>query len=329
MTEFGRFASRPAVVDPLAGFTGPSRWLRRTRLKEWAGFLLLHPEWSCSFIMQDAKYLASSEFFAYRRADDVLHRHEAVGPPGSLRLPIDLLDSTCRFDRRGYHLSYGFDGAGGAHRLQFAFDATKHGPAVSGELTLDASASSAPLAVSARLPKGSLYTYKAIFPVSGTLRVGGDEVVYEPERDLAIIDEHRSLLPYRTDWTWGTFALRTDDGIVGANFATRPHLGGQEEESALWFPGVCEPLADITFTPTSDDPLAPWTITSADGRLEVTFTPVRRNIVNHQLGLFAVDYFMMYGSYRGIVRGADRDTDVTRHRRWGQIRPAHLGASSA
>src|SRR5699024_2617571 len=133
-------------------------------------------------------------------------------------------------------------------------------------------------------------------PVSGALKVGDAEIVYDPDRDFAIIDEHRSLLPYRTDWTWGTFAMHADDGVVGANFATRPHRAGEEEESGLWYPGLCEPLSDITSEPASDDPLAPWTITSADGRLEVTFTPTRRNDVKHQLGLFAVDYFMMYGS---------------------------------
>lgn len=274
------------------------------------GFLVVHPEWSVSFIMQDAKYLASSELFAFHRPSGVLHSHESVGRPGSLRLPPDLLDSTARFCRKGYELTFAFGGVDGPHRLGFAMGASSHGPAVTGELELDVASASAPLSVSSRLPKGSLYTYKSVFPVSGAMQVGDDEIRFDPTRDLAIIDEHRSLLPYRTDWTWGTFAFGAQDGIVGANFASRPHREGQEEESGLWFPGVCEALADITFTPSSDDPSAPWEVTSADGRLEVTFTPARRNTVEHQFGIFAVDYFMMYGAYDGVLRGSQRSYDV-------------------
>jgi hypothetical protein len=48
-------------------------------------------------------------------------------------------------------------------------------------------------------------------------------------------------------------------------------------------------------------------VTSKDGRLDVTFEPEGRKGVKHQLGLFAIDYFQMYGHYRGIIRGADGD----------------------
>ncbi len=308
--EFGRFEDRPSNADPTEGAGWPARWLRRTRLKEWVGFLVVHPEWSTSFIMQDAKYLASSDFFAYHRPTDRLHARQAVAPPGALRLPSDLPDATCRFVRDGYSLEFAFDRADGAHRVLIDIAASEHSDAIRGELTLDTTASSAPLSVSAKLPRGSLYTWKQVFAVGGTLSVGDEAIVFDPDRDLAIIDEHRSLLPYRTDWTWGTFAFRDAGRIVGANVATRPQLPDQEEESSLWIDGDCEPLADVSFTAKGDDPLGPWTIASDDGRLEVTFEPSRRNTVRHQLGVFAVDYFMMYGTYRGVVRGTHRTCDV-------------------
>jgi Protein of unknown function (DUF2804) len=52
--------------------------------------------------------------------------------------------------------------------------------------------------------------------------------------------------------------------------------------------------------------MAPVHIASADGRLDVTFEPEGRKGVKHQLGLFAIDYFQMYGRYSGVVLGADR-----------------------
>ncbi|MCL2420152.1 MAG: DUF2804 domain-containing protein, partial [Conexibacteraceae bacterium] len=76
-------------------------------------------------------------------------------------------------------------------------------PAIRADLTLHADRASAPLSVSSRLPGGKLYTHKALFPVSGTYSVGGANVEFDPARDLAVIDEHKSFFPYRTDWLWG------------------------------------------------------------------------------------------------------------------------------
>ncbi|HEY7323225.1 MAG TPA: DUF2804 family protein [Streptosporangiaceae bacterium] len=306
--RYGRFAARPASVNPLDEFTGLARRLRRLRLKEWIGFTLLHPDWYSSLIMQDAHYLASSEIYAYDRRVGALHQHAANGRGGSLAMPARLAGGHSSFRRRGYRIDYDFAaGPERRHMLQLDIAATHAAPAIRGELELDAGHSSAPLSVSSRLPGGGrLYTHKAIFPAHGLLRVGDQEIDFDGSRDLAIIDEHKSMLPYRTTWLWGTFALHTADGIVGANVVDRPEVPGQEEESCLWTPGSCEPLADVEFQPQAGGASAPWRIFSRDGRLDVTFEPEGRKQVRHQLGVFAIDYFQLFGRYRGTLRGADR-----------------------
>lgn len=308
--RYGRFAARPAIVNPLDEFTGRARLLRRLRLKEWIGFTLLHPDWYSSLIMQDAQYLASSEIYFYDRKTGTLRQHAANGKGGSLGLPDRLAGSQCSFQRPGYRLEYDFAAGPGRHTLRFNIAATPDAPAFQGELQLDAGHSSAPLSVSSRLPGGRLYTHKAVFPAEGVLQVGDNTVAFDGTRDLAIIDEHSSMLPYRTAWLWGTFALRAEDGIAGANFVDRAELPGQEEESCIWTPGACDPLADIEFRQQGTGSLAPWQMTSRDGRLDVTFEPEGRKQVRHQLGVFAIDYFQLFGRYRGTLRGADRSHEV-------------------
>jgi Protein of unknown function (DUF2804) len=308
--RYGRFAAPPPDVNPLDEFSSWRRVLRRWRLKEWVGFTVTHPDWHCSMIMQDAKYLSSSEVYVYDRRRNVLGHHEAVRPGGGLGLPADLLESACAFRAKGYDLSYELSRERGTHRLQLDIAASRSAPAVEGEIELDAGRASPPLAVSARIPGGALYTHKAILPAQGILRVGDEEITFDGARDVAILDEHKSFLPYRTQWLWGTLAVVTPDGYAGANFADRPSVPGEEEESCLWTPSACEPLADVDFAPRSDDPLAAWQIASRDGRLDVTFEPDGRFPVRHQFGVVAIDYFQTYGHYRGVVRGAERAYDV-------------------
>ncbi|MER6330763.1 DUF2804 domain-containing protein [Streptomyces sp. NPDC001034] len=309
--HWGRLPDRPAVANPLDVYAGFTRRVKSLRLKEWVGFTLLHPDWYSSLIIQDAHYLASSEIYAYDRTRGALHQHAANASGGSPTLPAELLEGACRFERDGYRITCSFSRASARHRIELDIAATPKAPAIHGQLSLDAMAATAPLSVSSRLPRGSMYTHKAAFPVSGVLRVGDAEIAFDPARDLAILDEHRSLLPYRTDWLWGTFAALTDAGpVVGANFAARPALPGEPEESCLWTPNRCEPLGDVVFEPASADPSAPWHIASQDGRIDVVFEPEGRKQVKHNLGLFAVDYFQLFGRYRGVLRGAEGDIGI-------------------
>jgi hypothetical protein len=308
--RYGRFAARPARVNPLDEFSGLARRLRRLRLKEWAGFTLIHPDCYSSLIMQDANYLASSEIYAYERGAGTLYQHAANAPGGSLALPADLMESRCVFRRRGYELEYDFSRSRGRHGLHFTMAATSSAPAFQGELELDADGASPPLSVSARIPGGRMYTHKAIFPAEGTLRIGDEKINFDRNRDLAILDEHKSFFPYQTRWLWGTFAQHAGQGLIGANFAARPATPGEEEESCIWSRDACEPLADVAFDRSAPDPLASWHVSSHDGRLDVTFEPEGRKQVRHQLGAVAIDYFQLFGQYRGSLRGAAQNYPI-------------------
>jgi hypothetical protein len=275
--------------------------MRRLRLKEWIGFTLVHPDLYSSMIIQDANFLASSEIYAYPRAEGTLYQHAANAKGGSLHMPDRLAGAHPVFAKPGYRLEYTFADDGKTANVSGNVAATDKAPAFKIDLTLHAERASAPLSVSSRLPGGKLYTHKALFPVSGTYTAGDTQVEFDPARDLAIIDEHKSFFPYRTDWLWGTVAWQADGAPRGANFARRPGVSGQEEESCLWTPAACEPLSDITFTPGNDS----WTVTSADGRLDLRFTPEGRKDVKVQLGIVALDYYQLFGTYTGTLRSLD------------------------
>lgn len=311
--RYGRFANRPSDANPLDEFTGLARQWRRLRLKEWLGWTLVHPEIHSSMILQDAHYLASSEIYVRDKASGKLHQHARNARGGSLNIPQVLWGSRPEITAKGYGIRYDLAAEGSIHRITVDIAATDSEQAFAGVLELDGSAASPALSVSSRLPGGTMYTHKAIFPASGSLRVGEREIVFDPARDFAILDEHKSFLPYRTSWVWGTFATGLSAGILGANFVRRPELPGEAQESCLWVPGGVEPLADVTFTPASSSDLAAWRICSGDGRLDVTFTPEGRKDVEHQLGLVAIDYFQLYGRYTGTMRstgGSAYDVDV-------------------
>lgn len=306
--RYGRFATRPYDANPLDEFTGLKRRLKQLRLKEWVGWTLVHPEIYSSMILQDAHYLASSEIYVRDKATGELHEHARNARGGSLNIPQVLWGGRPALRAKGYDIHYELGETDGTHRVSVDIAATAEEPAFRAELELSGATASPALSVSSRLPGGAMYTNKAIFPASGWLRVGDREITFDPARDFAILDEHKSFLPYRTSWVWGTFAQHSPAGVIGANFADRPELPGEQEESCLWTPTAAEELAAITFVPSGSGERAPWRISSADGRLDVTFTPDGRKDVKHQLVVASIDYFQMYGRYTGTIRSLDGTT---------------------
>ncbi|MDR1387082.1 MAG: DUF2804 domain-containing protein [Propionibacteriaceae bacterium] len=301
--HWGRFARTPTNANPAAAFSGPRGVFESFRTKEWVGFSITHRQFFSSLIVQDAKYLISSEWYLYDIAQRDLAQQAANLRAGALRLPTDIMRSEVDFAARGYHLHYQFEDDQIVITIDLA--RTKAAPAVHGRIRLDPTRAAPPLVVSARLPQGSMYTNKIIFPASGAITVGDQEYVFDPDQDFAILDEHKSHLPYRTTWTWGTFALPVEGGYAGANFAIRPSRPGQEEESCLWTPSAAEPLAAIRFTQQGSDPMSDWTMVSADGRMDVRFSPLGHKEVDRQLGLAEIHYRQWYGLYSGRLRGQD------------------------
>jgi len=303
---YGRFESRPQLVNPLEAFAGMEQRLRQLRLKEWIGFTLIHPELYSSLVIQDAHYLASSEIYTFDRRRGELYEHASNARGGSPTLPPELFGSECVYTRPGYELVYAFGAERGTHRISLDIAASRRAPAMHGELSLDGGGGPPPLSVSSRLPGGPMYTHKRLYPARGSIRVGDSEFVFDPARDLAILDEHRSFLPYQTRWLWGTFAHIGLDGPVGANFISRAGTAADPEESCIWTRHAAEPLDDVSFAPQSAGPLSPWRMWSADGRLDVVFEPDGRKDVRHQLLLAAIDYFQLFGRYTGTLRSAER-----------------------
>lgn len=292
----GRFLTTP-LANPADQFSGPRRAYERFRTKEWVGFTLIHHEMAGSMIIQDAKYLTTGELYIYDRANDTLNQYAAHKLLSKGHLPADLLHSRCTFVASGFRLGYDFTES--SVTVFFDAPASDSAPKIVGHLMLDTAHASAPLVVSAALPGGAMYTNKIVYPASGVIVCGDRRYNFDPSRDFAILDEHKSHLPYHADWTWGTFAMPVDAGIVGANFAARPALPDQEEESCLWTPSGARPLRDITFSRDGDS--APWRAVSADGRLDVVFESQGHKDDHLNLGLLSLEYSQWFGHYNGQV----------------------------
>lgn len=309
--QYGRFDQRVQDTNPLDAYTGLSRRWHAFRLKKWVGFTLIHPEISSAMIIQDVQYLASTELYVRDRGTGVLTEKKATFKGRTPQLPDVLWGATCGASKPGHLLRYDFDEAAGTIAITIDTEPDKHGPAVTAHLVAYVAGAAPALSISARIDTHiDFYTFKQPFGVEGTITAGDRTYTFDRDRDFAIIDENRSFFPYRTGWTWGTFAGHVAGGIVGSSFVDRPELSDADDESTNWVPGAsaAEPLAGIEFRFASPDPMAIARVHDRDGRLDLTFTPASRKDVKVDLVAAAIEYLQLGGTYSGSVTSLSGQT---------------------
>ena len=281
------------------------RPLKRFRLKEWLGFGIEHPDWHVTAFITNAKYLSSAVFSAYRRSNGALVKHTGARP-GGVPMSRNHWDDRCIFASRGFSIEFHNHLDAGEHRITVDIRATRRQPAVTADILLGEDLSRVqPLVVSIPIgPNHSIFTHKSPQPASGVVRVGNDEITFDPSRDLCLMDEHKSYLPWHTSWRWATFAGRDARGrIIGLNIGDHDYVNDQESlnENAAWVGENLSLLGAAGFELSKSDHTQPWRIWERNGRAELTFHPEHTNVENHNMGLVRMNYFQSGGRFRGFI----------------------------
>lgn len=129
--------------------------------------------------------------------------------------------------------------------------------------------------------------------LSGRLHVKGQS--YALDGATACLDASNGLLSRHTDWRWAS-AHRAD---VGFNLQSG-YFGANE--NALWLDGQLIPLGAAHFEFDSQQPLSPWRVWTADGLLDLQFTPEGARQQDRNLLIAASHYVQPIGCFHGWVK---------------------------
>ena len=135
----------------------------------------------------------------------------------------------------------------------------------------------------------------------GEVRIGGRRL--DLAGGVASFDYSNGLLASETAWRWAcahslALGFNLQAGYFGAN------------ENALWLNGQLIALGPASFEVDPADPLAPWHIKTADGLLDLVFTPEGARREDKNLIVAASRYVQPIGTFSGWVKATD---DGERH----------------
>lgn len=301
LPQFGAFTGLPG--DAHFGQLGrpyASGLAARLTEKRWLYTLVTGPDVFVCLAIIDLGYLSSGFLSVFdRRARKLVFDENLVLPPGFARVSDD-------------------PGAGqsaelkGFQSARIARDGDRvHVEARWGrcavDLLLDAGPALPPLGACAAVAPGRFdYTQKWVhLAATGDVKVG--KLVFPLEGAPAGLDYTHGQLARDTRWRWA-FA----DGFAGRqrvafNFS-EGFLGPRGEdgaENAVWVDGAPCAVGPVTFAFDPNDPFAPWTIRSADGGVDLAFTPEGFRAQDLDLKLILSRYVQPFGEFRGHLTAPD------------------------
>lgn len=151
--------------------------------------------------------------------------------------------------------------------------------------------------------KGFNYTNKeAGIGVTGRIMAGGSEYTLDNEH-CGSFDYTFGLLNRQTFWNWASGSgVDTKGRRLGFNLSQGVNETGFTE-NAFWLDGKMVKADTADFKYDDTNMLSEWKITSADGKVDLSFKPEGERAKNLNIGLIKSYYHQPFGTFSGVLSG--------------------------
>lgn len=146
---------------------------------------------------------------------------------------------------------------------------------------------------------GWVYAQKtAALPVLGEVRSALGNYDLGEAECFGHTDYSAGFMRRETFWNWACFSGINNGEQVGLNLSWGVNETGYTE-NCFWVGNQLHAMPQVQFTLDRDKPETPWKITSADGRVDLVFTPQGRYETQVNALLMATNFKQIFGQFNG------------------------------
>ena len=136
----------------------------------------------------------------------------------------------------------------------------------------------------------------------GEVTIGARTYTFR-EGSFGTLDWGRGIWTYRNTWYWSSLSTQVNGEPFGFNLGYGFGDTSAASENMLFYKGRAHKLEQVTFhipeKDGKDDFMSPWTFTSSDGRVELTFTPVLDRKSKTDVLIICSDQHQVFGRFNG------------------------------
>jgi hypothetical protein len=294
-------ADRPYKL-PLPHFF---KWMQ---LREWQAFQIMNGTHFIMVAIYNAKKISLAQFIVYDIEKNKKYRYEKKVPAWKLNIPQGLFGTEACYKSKNFSIEVKHDLKSGKLDLTAHIKASKDLPELSASFAAKHDMSRfQPMVVCMPFSeKRAMYSHKCLMPVSGSVNLGSEEVVFQDGQSQLIIDDHKGYYPYPTRYDWVTGMGRDEQGkMIGFNLTDNQILDRKKNnENCLWHDGQLNVLPPIKVErPNGYE--GEWLIKDDYGMVHLKFRPVIHTAVDVNLLIMRSKYQGPYGYFDGHLQNSE------------------------
>ncbi|MCI8506203.1 MAG: DUF2804 domain-containing protein [Lachnospiraceae bacterium] len=279
----------------------------RFRIKEWDYYLIHNSRYGVALTLDDNSYmgLVSISFLDFEKRTEHTASPMTLFPMGKTGFPKSSGAGDVSLEQRNMKMSFRHEGGrrildGEIQRFENSLPIRVHF-----ELTKEPEDS---MVIATPFPKKKTafyYNQKIIgMRAMGKVEYAGCVYEFKEEDSFALLDWGRGVWTYDNTWYWSAAMGMCGGEVFGFNLGYGFGDTSEATENMLFYKGRAHKLDEVRFLiPGEDvgkiDYLKPWTFTSSDKRLELSFTPILDRKAYTSAGLILSDQHQVFGYFDG------------------------------
>lgn len=275
------------------------------RIKEWDYYLVLCDDYAVAFTVSDDGYIGLQSVSLLLFGETPWEHTETVLTPfpmGKLKMPSTSDTGNVLYRDKRLYLAY--EKSEGKRRIVCQFKNFYEGKTFSCDITLEQPPmDTMVIATPWKEDKKAFYYNQKIncMRASGQAQFDGKTYTFNPETDFGTLDWGRGVWTYDNTWNWGSGNAVVNGKPFGFNIGYGFGDTSAASENMLFYDGVAHKLDDVVFHIPETSYLAPWTISSSDGRFEMDFVPVLDRAAKIDVKAIVTDQHQVFGKMSGTA----------------------------
>lgn len=278
---------------------------KKSRIKEWDYYYIGNDEYGIALTIDDNSYmgLASVSFLNFKEKWECTRSVIKWFTNGSVKLPSSSKIGDVSLKGKDFSLEFFNDGK--KRHLVCEMKNVKKGKDFSCDVTLlETNESSMVIVTPFDKPKHFYYNQKI-----NCLKAQGhatfDNKTYSLDNCYGVLDWGRGVWTYKNTWYWSSLSSVSNGVRIGWNLGYGFGNTKAASENMFFYNDKAYKLDDVSFNiPTKDgkdDFMSPWTFTSKDGKINMTFRPIIDRYSGTDVIIIKSIQHQVFGLFSGYI----------------------------
>jgi len=280
----------------------------KSRIKEWDYYYIGNNERGVAFTIDDNSYmgLGSVSILDFKEKKYITKSSMKAFTNGKINLPSSSTEGDITWDDGNYYLH--FVNKDGKRVLDVKVNNYNDNKPFESHIEMIENVDgSMVIATPFDKPKHFYYNQKINCMIAeGYYTYGEERYEFDKSSARAVLDWGRGVWTYKNTWFWSSLSAVSNKKEVGFNLGYGFGDTSKASENMLFYEGKAYKLEDVAFNIPVDEKgkylfMEPWTFTSKDGSINLTFKPLLDRCDNTDVLVIKSLQHQVFGIFNGEI----------------------------